>query len=286
VEILRNLLVGSEGTLAFVAEAVLSTVPDLPVKYTGLLLFPSMHAACAAIVPLRDSGAAALELLDRAALRSVERQPGVPASIRSLPGGAAALLVEYQAAGEAERAGLEETAAAAVAPLALLGPARFTHDPAEQALLWKVRQGTFPSVGAARRSGTTVIIEDVAFPVERLADAAVDLTALFAKHGYDDAIIFGHAKDGNLHFVLSQSFNHRAEVERYARFIDDVVALVVKRYDGALKAEHGTGRNMAPFVETEWGPEAYAVMKRLKELCDPDGILNPGVLLNPDPAAT
>lgn len=285
VEILRNLLVGSEGTLAFVAEAVLATVPDRTVKYTGLLLFPSMHAACAAIVPLRDSGAEALELLDRAALRSVESQPGVPASIRSLPGGAAALLVEYQAAEEAERAGLEEAAAGAVAPLALLTPARFTHDVEEQALLWKVRKGTFPSVGAARRSGTTVIIEDVAFPVERLADAAVDLTALFARHGYDDAILFGHAKDGNLHFVLSQSFNRPAEVERYARLMDDVVALVVKKYDGALKAEHGTGRNMAPFVETEWGPEAYAVMRRLKELCDPDGILNPGVILNPDPAA-
>lgn len=283
VEIFRNLLVGAEGTLAFIAEAVLATVPDLPVKYTGLLLFPSMHAACAAIVPLRDSGAKALELLDRASLRSVETQPGVPRSIRTLPEGAAALLVEYQAGAEAERTGLEAVAAAAVAPLSLLEPARFTHDATEQALLWKVRQGTFPSVGAARKSGTTVLIEDVAFPIEHLADAAVDLTKLFVKHGYPEAILFGHAKDGNLHFVITQSFNDPAAVEKYARLIDDVVELVVKRYDGALKAEHGTGRNMAPFVETEWGPEAYSVMKRLKTLCDPEGILNPGVILNADP---
>ncbi|MBK8598336.1 MAG: FAD-binding oxidoreductase [Holophagales bacterium] len=283
VEIFRNLLVGAEGTLAFISEAVLSTVPDLPVKYTGLLLFPTMHAACAAIVPLRDSGAKALELLDRASLRSVETQPGVPPSIRTVPDGTAALLVEYQAAEESERQGLETLAAAVVAPFALLEPARFTHDATEQALLWKVRQGTFPSVGAARRSGTTVLIEDVAFPIEHLADAAVDLTRLFAKHGYPEAIIFGHAKDGNLHFVITQSFNEQAAVDQYARFIEDVVELVVKKYDGALKAEHGTGRNMAPFVETEWGPEAYAVMKRLKELCDPEGILNPGVLLNADP---
>ncbi len=283
VEIFRSLLVGAEGTLAFISEAVLSTVPDLPVKYTGLLLFPTMHAACAAIVPLRDSGAKALELLDRASLRSVERQPGVPPSIRAVPDGAAALLVEYQSADESERAGLEAVAATAVAPLTLLEPARFTHDPLGQALLWRVRQGTFPSVGAARKSGTTVLIEDVAFPIEHLADAAVELARLFARHGYDDAIIFGHAKDGNLHFVITQSFNSPAAVDQYARFIDDVVELVVKKYDGALKAEHGTGRNMAPFVETEWGPEAYAVMKRLKELCDPDGILNPGVLLNADP---
>ena len=167
---------------------------------------------------------------------------------------------------------------------ALLEPARFTHDPLEQALLWKVRQGTFPSVGAARKSGTTVLIEDVAFPIEHLADAAVDLTSLFAKHGYPEAILFGHAKDGNLHFVITQSFNDQEALDQYARLIDDVVELVVKKYGGALKAEHGTGRNMAPFVETEWGPEAYAVMKRLKELCDPEGILNPGVILNPDPA--
>ncbi|MBK9088343.1 MAG: FAD-binding oxidoreductase [Holophagales bacterium] len=285
VEIFRNLLVGAEGTLAFISEAVLSTVPDLPVKYTGLLLFPTMHAACAAIVPLRDSGAKALELLDRASLRSVESQPGVPASIRTVPDGAAALLVEYQAGEESERKGLEAVAASVVGTFALLEPARFTHDATEQALLWKVRQGTFPSVGAARKSGTTVLIEDVAFPIENLADAAVDLTKLFRKHGYPEAILFGHAKDGNLHFVITQSFNDQAAVDQYARLIEDVVELVVKKYDGALKAEHGTGRNMAPFVETEWGPEAYAVMKRLKELCDPDGILNPGVILNPDPRA-
>jgi D-lactate dehydrogenase len=118
--------------------------------------------------------------------------------------------------------------------------------------------------------------------IDRLADAAVELNALFGKHGYEDGIVFGHARDGNLHFVITQSFRDRNAVDQYARFIDDVVDLVVKRYDGALKAEHGTGRNMAPFVETEWGPEAYAAMVRLKELADPDGILNPGVLINPD----
>jgi len=285
VEILRHLLIGSEGTLAFIAEAVLNTVPDLPVKYTGLLLFPNLHAACAAIVPLRDAGAKALEVMDRAALRSVEDQPGIPPSIRTLPEGAAGLLAEFQCSDETERPALEAQAGDAVEGLQLVEPARFTHDPAGQALLWKIRQGMFPSVGAVRKSGTTVIIEDVAFPIERLADAAVDLTGLFRKHGYENAIIFGHAKDGNLHFVITQSFNDQASIDQYARFMDDVVRLVVERYDGALKAEHGTGRNMAPFVEAEWGVEGYAIMKRLKELADPEGLLNPGVIINPDPKA-
>lgn len=283
LDIFSHLLVGSEGTLAFIAEAVLRTVPDLPVKVTGFLLFPDLHAACAAIPTLRDAGAAALELLDRASLRSVEDQPGIPPAIKSLPEGAAALLTEFHGADEAARAELERRALGAAGGLTLLEPARFTHDPAEQALFWKIRSGTFPSVGAVRAKGTTVIIEDVAFPIERLADAATDLTQLFAKHGYREAIIFGHAKDGNLHFVITQSFNDAQAIDRYARFIDDVVELVVRKYDGALKAEHGTGRNMAPFVEAEWGPEAKAVMERLKALVDPARLLNPGVILNADP---
>ncbi len=283
VDIFRNLLVGSEGTLAFIAEAVLKSVPDLPVKVTGFLIFPDLHAACAAIVPLRDAGAAALELLDRASLKSVENQAGIPPSIKSLPDGAAALLVEFHGREESVRAELERIGLETAKGLNLMEPARFTHDPVEQALLWKIRSGTFPSVGAVRKRGTTVLIEDVAFPIARLADAAVDLTRLFAKHGYDEAIIFGHAKDGNLHFVITQSFNDQAAVDRYARFIDDVVELVVKKYDGALKAEHGTGRNMAPFVEAEWGPEAKAVMEQLKQLVDPLHLLNPGVILNADP---
>jgi len=285
VEIFSHLLIGAEGTLAFIAEAVLETVPDLPVKYTGLLLFPDFRAACAAIVPLRDAGAAALEVMDRASLRSVENKTGIPPEIRQLPDGAAGLLVEFQSA---DANAVQENAAkaqAAVGGLELLREAQFTSDPRQQELLWNIRKGMLPSVGAARASGTTIITEDLVFPVSHLADAAQDLTRLFEKHGYSNAILFGHAKDGNLHFVLAQGFNTEKEMDQYGKFIDDVVDLVVHKYDGALKAEHGTGRNMAPFVETEWGREAYKVMQQLKALADPENLLNPGVILNPDPAA-
>jgi D-lactate dehydrogenase len=285
VEIFSHLLIGSEGTLAFIAEAVLETVPDLPVKYTGLLLFPNLHAACEAIAPLRDAGAAALELMDRASLRSVQDKPGIPAEIRELPNGAAALLVEFQTSDTSAVQENATRAQLAVQGLKLLSDPRFTDDPVTQDRLWSIRKGLFPSVGAVRAAGTTVIIEDVAFPVDRLADAAVDLIRLFEKHHYDNAIIFGHAKDGNLHFVITQGFNTEREVAQYRDFMADVVRLVVQKYDGALKAEHGTGRNMAPFVETEWGPEAYAVMQQLKALADPHGLLNPGVILNANPEA-
>ena len=284
VDIFSHLLIGSEGTLAFIAEAVLHTVQDFPLKSTGLLLFPDLYAACSSIGALAEAGAAALELMDRPSLRSVEDQPGGE-FLKALPERAAGVLVEFQAAHAEQQRAFEVLAATTVAGLPLLHPADFTNDPVKQAKLWKIRKGLIPSVGAVRASGTTAIIEDVTLPVDRLADAAIDLSALFAKHGYTNAIIFGHAKDGNLHFVLTQGFNHPHEIERYRLFMDDVVALVVGKYDGALKAEHGTGRNMAPFVETEWGAEAYEIMRRLKAVTDPHQLLNPGVIVNPDPLA-
>lgn len=285
VDSFSHLLIGSEGTLAFIAEAVLNTVPDLPNKYTGLLFFETIYAACEAISPLRGAGAKALELMDRAALRAVEKQHGVPSLIASLPNNAAGLLVEFQAATQESLAAYQAAVHEIIRGLTLVAPAEFTADPAKIAALWRVREGMYPSVGAVRRSGTSVIIEDVAFPFEQLADAAVDLNALFKKHRYDEGIIFGHARDGNLHFVITQSFNDQASVEQYDSFIKDVVDLVVRKYDGALKAEHGTGRNMAPFVETEWGGHALSIMRRLKTLCDPENILNPGVILNSNPQA-
>ena len=285
VDIFSHLIIGSEGTLAFIAEAVLNTVPDYPLKSTALLLFPDLYAACSSTGALSKAGAAALELMDRASLRSVENQPGVSPHLKTLPEAAAGVLVEFQAANADRQREFASIAAATVAGLTLLHPAEFTNDPIEQAKLWKVRKGMIPSVGAVRASGTTAIIEDVTLPVDRLADAAVDLAALFVRHGYGNAILFGHAKDGNLHFVLTQGFNTAPEIERYRLFMDDVVELVVGKYDGALKAEHGTGRNMAPFVETEWGPDAYRIMCELKAITDPYNLLNPGVILNSNPLA-
>nr|WP_225937710.1 FAD-binding and (Fe-S)-binding domain-containing protein [Myxococcus sp. RHSTA-1-4] len=283
-QFLAHLLIGSEGTLAFISEAVLHTLPEYRVKRTGLLLFRGAADAFAAVAPLERSGARAIEFMDDACLRTVDAPPGLGVDLRALPPGAAALLVEYQCETEEELAVLREAEAELLARLELLSPARFTEDAGERAALWKVRKGLFPAVGATKRSGEAVIIEDVAFPLPRLTAATAELKALFAEHGYGGAILFGHAKDGNCHFVITQSFNDARETARYERFMAAVVALVV-RHDGSLKAEHGTGRNMAPFVEAEWGRDAVTLMRELKALVDPRGLLNPGVLLNDDPRA-
>lgn len=282
LDILAHLLIGAEGTLAFIAEAVMQTIPDHPEKSTAMLYFPDIYAACKAIVPLKESLAAAVELMDRASLRSVEHIKGMPGIIKTLPESAAALLVEYQANDQQQLQLQIDGFLARAGELKLLNIPEFTTIATEQALLWKVRKGMFPAVGAIRASGTSVILEDVAFPVVHLADAIADLQELFKKHGYEKAIIFGHAKDGNIHFVITQAFDTEAEVSRYNLFLNEVVNLVVDKYDGALKAEHGTGRNMAPFVEKEWGGEIYRIMKSIKKVIDPENLLNPGVIINED----
>lgn len=282
LDILARLLIGAEGTLAFIAEAVMDTVPDYAFKSTALLYFPNIFAACRAIVPLTKAGALMVELMDRASLHAVEDMDGMPTIVKTLPEEAAALLIEFQENNIEELEERVNRFLSSTSELDLYNAPVFTNDPVEQAFLWKVRKGLFPAVGAVRASGTTVILEDVAFPVEKLGDAILDLQALFRKYHYHNAIIFGHAKDGNIHFVVTQSFNTTEEITRYDLFMREVITLVVNKYDGALKAEHGTGRNMAPFVETEWGGDAYEIMKKVKQAVDPFMLLNPGVIINED----
>lgn len=282
LDMFAHLLIGGEGTLAFIAEVVMYTVIDCRFKSTALLYFPDVYTACEAIALLNNAGARAVELMDRASLRSVEKMPQLPSLIKQLPEGAAALLVEFQ---ENDFEMLQVAVSGFLQQahtLSLLHPPSFTSDIKEQEYFWKVRKGLFPSVGALRASGSTVILEDVTFPVANLGLAIFELQQLFEKYAYSNAIIFGHAKDGNIHFVITPNFSLADEVTRYDNFIADVVELVVGKYGGALKAEHGTGRNMAPFVETEWGADLYRIMAEIKKVADPHNLLNPGVIINED----
>jgi D-lactate dehydrogenase len=282
LDILAHLLIGAEGTLAFIAEAVLNTIPDKPFKSTGLLFFASPSAACNAIPALKESDAEALEFMDRPAIHSIEDLAGAPAFLKTLPGNSAGILCEYQAD---TAAGLQEKLARAaqyIDALPIIYKTEFTTDEYVQASYWKLRKGMYPSVAAVRQKGTSVMLEDIAVPVHRLGDCIEDLQKLFIKYRYYDAIVFGHAKEGNLHFLLSQSIDTPEEVGVFGAFNDELAELVINKYDGALKAEHGTGRQIAPYVETEWGTAGYAIMKELKALVDPDNIMNPGVIINAD----
>ncbi len=279
-DILTHLMIGSEGTLGFIAEAVLHTLPDYTRKYTGQLYFRNIQDAAKAIESLRDSGARAAEIMERAALRSVENLAGAPIILRQLPDSAAAILVEYQGSTTEDIITFQKISARIVRGMHLLYDPEFTEDPLVQANLWKLRKGLFPTMGAMRPRGYSVMTEDLVFPVPCLAEAITDLKSKFQGHGYEDAIIFGHAKDGNLHVNFSCLLNSQEEILRLERFLDDMLGLVRKKYDGALKGEHGTGRAVSPYLEAEWGRNGLAIMQDIKSLFDPSGMLNPDVIIN------
>ncbi|PFG43834.1 D-lactate dehydrogenase [Isoptericola jiangsuensis] len=285
VEILRGLLIGSEGTLGFVAEAVFRTVPVQRAAATGLLVLDGVEEAAAALPALVATGAAALELMDATSLRVAQRAATVPAALRDLDVVEhAAVLVEYRADDEEGLAAATAAARPVLDALPAVAPVDLTSDPAERRALWAVRKGLYAAVAGARPAGTTALLEDVVVPVERLADTCRELAALLARHGYADPVVFGHAKDGNLHFMLTDDLEDPVALARLAAFTQDLVELVL-RHGGNLKAEHGTGRAMAPFVPRQYSARLVAVMRSVKDAFDPAGVLNPGVVLTDDDRA-
>ncbi|WP_446779328.1 FAD-linked oxidase C-terminal domain-containing protein [Macellibacteroides fermentans] len=273
-DIITHLLVGSEGTLAFLSEFTMKTGKDYPFKASAMLYFNDIKEACRAVVAMKKGPVMGAELLDKKSLESVNDPTGR---------GLTAVLTETMANTKEELYGQIEQIEGILSAFKTAVPVKFTDKEEEYAPYWAIRSGIFPSVGGTRKPGTTTLIEDVAFHIEDLPEATADLQQLLEKHGYPDACIYGHALEGNYHFIINQSFDTREQVAQYESLMNEIKTLVVDKYDGSLKAEHGTGRNMAPFVQYEWGEKAFALMKEIKSLFDPKNLLNPGVIFNDDP---
>jgi D-lactate dehydrogenase len=291
-EIIAHLMVGSEGTLAFLSEVTMKTINEYPFKASGMIYFSDIKEACRAVQKLKELTVAntthksdlttdqlqepivkSAEMLDKKSLASVNDTTGE---------GLTALLVETKALSQEDLNNRIESIVCVLKMFDTYTEVQFTDKEEEYAPYWAIRSGIFPSVGGMRPVGTTSLIEDVAFHVKDLPEATARLQDLIAQHGYDDACIYGHVLEGNYHFIINQSFDTSKEVERYEKLMQDVVTLVVDEYGGSLKAEHGTGRNMAPFVAKEWGDDVMEIMLAIKKIFDPKFLLNPGVIFNED----
>lgn len=307
-DIIAHSMVGAEGTLAFIAGVTMRTLHEYPYRASAMVYFMTMKESCEGVVALKKLKSSdddikmsaenlmvkSAEMLDYLSLASVDdpvylqykkdvdagKIEGVkPGDYHNLT----AILTETKAMTHEDLQLKIDTIKKTLGQFQLYIPAEFTEDPKIYGKYWAIRSGIFPTVGAMRPIGTSCLIEDVAFPVNDLPEATVKLQKIIADFGYSDGCIYGHAFEGNYHFILNQSFNEEKEVQRYAKMMHEVAKLVVEEYDGSLKAEHGTGRNMAPFVKYEWGEEAYNTMKELKEIFDPKYLLNPGVIFTDNP---
>ena len=285
VEILSHLIIGAEGTLAFVAEATFRTRPIARLATTTVAVFDDLDSATRLLPELIATGAMTLELMDSTSIRVGQGFAAVPPAIQGFePESQAALLVEYHADSTAELAELQSLGQQILDEARLFAPAAFSTDSQQAALAWNFRKGLYAQVASARPTGTTALLEDVAVPVAQLADTCAALQQSFDRFGYEDAVIFGHAKDGNIHFLLTDRFVGDDALSRYDSFNEEMVDIVLSA-GGNLKAEHGTGRAMAPYVRRQYGDELYEVMVALKQACDPRQVMNPGVIIDSDPQA-
>ncbi|MDG5800255.1 FAD-binding and (Fe-S)-binding domain-containing protein [Marinilabiliaceae bacterium ANBcel2] len=282
IDIISHLMIGSEGTLGFISNVTFKTVEDPGIKATSLIFFTDVKQACDAIPYLRKCRVSAAELMDRNALRSVESRSGMSEVIKDLDDEVVALLIDTAAYTTDELTVQISDIEDSLKGFKTVYPVKFTTNEKEYNRLWQIRKGLFTSAAAPRPVGTTCIIEDLAFRAEVLGDALIDLKQLINDFGYDGSVIWGHLLDGNIHFVVMPDFNSEEGIAHYGRFMDQLAILTIDKYNGSLKAEHGTGRNMAPFIEKEWGGELYDIMKLIKSLFDPQNIMNCGVLINDD----
>ncbi len=280
IDILTHLLIGSEGCLGFISGITYDTVPDYEEKATALYLFPKLDSACQWVVDNEQLQTNAIELMDAKALASVPQQ--LKGLIKPAPH-EVALLIECQAESSDELQQLFARVTDSLADTDSTQHVAFTTDQETRNRLWAIRKGIAPSIAATRRQNTSVIIEDIAFPVPKLAQGMKAMSDIFMDNHYLDISIVGHAKDGNLHFIIANDFSRDKEVEQFRKLLQDMADLVVS-LGGSLKAEHGTGRNMAPYVAKEWGDKAYGLMQEIKAILDPKNLLNPGVILNDDEA--
>jgi D-lactate dehydrogenase len=280
LDIFVHLMVGSEGTLGFASEVVLKTLPLSPVRSTSMLLFKDISTCAAAVPVIEAMDAQALELMNDGTLKAYHETPGMPDFVYTRPAGACALLIDFWRESQEEIQDVWKDVEPKIRQCAgLLDMSPFTKRPEEHHTLWDARSQLFGLLGRLRPPGSVVLTEDMAVPLDELVPFVQGLEMLYAKHGYDQCVIAGHASAGNLHFWLIDDLSKPEGIDRFKNFMEDAVRLVADELNGSLKAEHGTGRVVAPFVEREWGAKAYGIMKRLKTLADPEGLMNPDVII-------
>ncbi|MBH10315.1 MAG: hypothetical protein CMG74_08200 [Candidatus Marinimicrobia bacterium] len=282
IDIFSHLLVGSEGTLAFISEVTLKTIPDPPEKGTGLLFFKSPEAAGNSVSFFKNLGSSVVEILDDQSLRTAKYLRNPPYDPNQIPDDFTALLIEFQENDYNDISRLVKDVKLYVSTNKNIHDSLFVTGEKDRNMIWKIRKSLYPTVGSLRTSGTSVITEDIAVDIDNLPVAIRRLRKIFKKRKFYDSVIFGHAKDGNLHFVTSIDLTNPQGEKNYEGMMNDLSKMTIGEFDGSLKAEHGTGRNMAPFVETEWGSPIFEIMWQIKRLSDPNNILNPDVLLSRD----
>ncbi len=278
---LAHLLVGSEGTLALTERLTLKLAPLPKHKTLGVVNFPSFYKAMDSAQHIVKLKPAAVELVDRTMIELARANPAFrPVIERALIGKPeAVLLVEF--AGEEREDQLRDLARLVelMGDLGLPGSVVEMAEPGPQAALWEVRKAGLNIMMSMKGDGKPVsFIEDCAVPLEHLADYTQRLTDVFEKHG-TKGTWYAHASVGTLH--VRPILDMRREGAAKMRAIAEEASALVREYKGAYSGEHGDGLVRSEWVAWQFGPRLTKAFERVKDLFDPQGILNPGKIVRP-----
>jgi len=264
---LTRLMVGSEGTLGIITKMVLRLLPLPQVVRTVSVTFADIHSAARTVSEVMRSGILprTVEYMDRAAINCVEDHLN-----RSMPEDAGAmLLIDVDGSAASVEATLEH-----VATICEKGGARrvkVAGSREEARELWEARKAISP---ALFRLGPDKINEDIVVPRNRIPDMVEWIDDLRKRTGLK-IVTFGHAGDGNIHFNIMLDRGDKELLAKAESAIEELFKQTIA-LGGTISGEHGVGITKAPYIGMEIGTQAIALMKRIKALFDPNGILNPG----------
>lgn len=264
---LTRLIVGSEGTLGIVTEAILRLIPKPKARKTLMAAFPKFEDSGYALTRILGSQIlpAAMEVMDQYCIRAVEayEPSGLPLDVEAI------LIIEVDGHPQAIADEIEQCR-----KLCLEQGAKFVtvaETPEEQARIWKSRKMISPAIA---RLGPTKISEDATVPRSQIPEMMRRLKQIREKYRLE-LVVFGHAGDGNLHPNILTDRRNAEEMKRVEEAVAEIFRTAVE-LGGTLSGEHGIGLMKAPFMEMELGQEGVALMKAIKQAWDPNNIMNPG----------
>lgn len=282
-DIINHLFIGAEGTLGFVSSVEYECVEDYAFKACALLFYKdlALGAKAVEILARNESLVSAAEIMDYACLDSAKSLENAPSELEKIQSGACAILVQLESSTQKELDSKIAHISKELESVPSLFGVHFSSDEKLMASWWKIRKALLPLAAGTRPSGSIVITEDICFPIHTFAQGIDSITKLFDRFNFQ-GIIFGHALSGNVHFIITPNLNDEKESQAFAEFMEAMVDSVIS-LQGSTKAEHGTGRMIAPFVEKEWGAKAYSINRRIKEIFDPHALINPDVIISDNP---
>jgi len=264
---LTKLMVGSEGTLGIVTKIILKLLPLPEAAKTMLAVFSDMRDAATTVSNIISSRIipSTLEFMDKNSISCVDdySSMGLPADVEAL------LLIEVD--GDRD---LTEKQAAAIQKICLDNRARevrIARDKKEVKKLWLIRRAISPALAKLKPNK---INEDIVVPRNKIPDAIIGIREIAKKYNLTNAN-FGHAGDGNIHVNIMIDKSDKDEFEKAEKAVKEIFELVLD-FGGTISGEHGIGISKMPYIGMELSQPAIEVMKKIKQVLDPKGILNPG----------